>query len=96
MFNDDRPDPWGAWYAPWYDGDKPGEDDYPGSEGYDMERIPDQVIMGLIDGYDDPHIDSVVFELLRLRKLERKRTGEPEPSACADCDHPGCRYMRGG
>jgi hypothetical protein len=88
------PDPWGAWYAPWQS-EVPEDDDYPGSEGYDIERIPDEVIRGLIDGYDDPHIDAVVFELIRLRVAERERTGAPEPPACEDCDHPGCRYMRG-
>lgn len=75
-------DPWGAW------SDEDG--------GYDMARIPDQVIMGLIDGYDDGHIDTVVFELLRYRKEERERTGAPDPPACDDCEHPSCQYMRRG
>ena len=76
----DLPDHWDHWS----DGDG----------GYDMGRIPDQVIMGLVDGYDDRHVDAVVFALLRLRRLERERTGAPEPPACEECDHPGCMHMR--
>ena len=94
---EEPPDPWAAWFKtfPPEEGEDAEEDEYPGSEGYDMERIPDQVIMGLIDSYDDGHIDAVVFELIRLREAERTRTGAPAPAACVECDHPGCRHMRG-
>lgn len=76
----DRSDPWDAW-----------EDD---DCGYDMGRIPDQVILGLPDGYDDPHIDAVVEELIRLRRAIRALTGLPEPPPCDNCTHPGCMHVR--
>lgn len=90
MNNWDGIDDWEAWLIK-YEAD---EDGYEDSDGYDFASIPDQVIMGLIDGYDDGHIDAVVFELLRYRKEERERTGAPEPPACDSCEHPGCQHMR--
>jgi hypothetical protein len=38
---------------------------------FDFLAMPDIVLEGLTDGYDDRQIDAVVEELIRLRRLAR-------------------------
>lgn len=47
--------------------DESWEDYYEEGWGYDVAAMPDQVILGLIDGYDDGRIDAVVLEYLKIR-----------------------------
>lgn len=41
--------------------------------GFRLGAMPDQVILGLSDGYDDAQVDTVVSELIRLRGFLRDR-----------------------
>ena len=43
-------------------------DEDSGQDGYDMDRIPEVVVLGLADGYDDGRIDAVIMAYLELRR----------------------------
>jgi hypothetical protein len=49
-------------------------EDYENEDGgYDLWFMPDQVLLGLADGYDDPRIDAVLYEYVKLKKLTLQR-----------------------
>lgn len=56
---------------------QPTWEDFTNEDGeYDLAAMPDVVLLGLGDSYDDPRIDTVLYEYLQLRKAQRDRNTE--------------------
>jgi hypothetical protein len=77
---------WSAYWRP--DTTGPPDDENPDGwwepGWFDFQAMPDTVVRGLGDGYDDRQIDALVDEVIRLRTLERARARLAELKAPND------------